>query len=50
LDRAGPNGDALVVSRRLSDAIQRAMATYMVHYAHCARLAHADIARESAVA
>ena len=50
LERAGASGDELRVSPRLSDAIRRVLAAYMVHYTHCARLACADIARESAVA
>jgi len=48
LDRAGTSGDAIKISPRLSDAVKRALATYMVHYTHCARLAHADISRERA--
>jgi hypothetical protein len=50
LERAGPGGDELAISQRLSDAIRRVLAAYMIHYTHCARLACADIARESAVA
>jgi hypothetical protein len=42
--------DEFKVSPRLSDAIRRVTATYLLHYTHCARLAHADIAAESAVA
>jgi hypothetical protein len=42
LDRVGASGDELKISPRLADAIQRVLATYMVHYAHCAHLACAD--------
>jgi hypothetical protein len=42
--------DQLEVSPRLADAVRRVAATYMLHYTHCARLAHADLAQESAVA
>ncbi len=48
LERAGGSGDALEVSPRLSDAVRRVLAIYLVHYTHCARLAYADIARDSA--
>ena len=50
LERAGPREDELRLSPRLSDAVRRVLAAYMVHYTHCARLAYADIAREDAVA
>jgi hypothetical protein len=50
LERAGPSGDEIGITPRLSDAVRRVLATYMVHYTHCACLAHADIATESAVA
>jgi hypothetical protein len=50
LERAGPSTDELTVSPCLSNAIRRVLAAYMIHYTHCARLACADIARESAVA
>jgi hypothetical protein len=49
LERAGPSGDDVAVSPRLSDAVRRVLALYIVHYTHCARLAHFDIGR-SAVA
>jgi hypothetical protein len=45
-----PSADELEIPPRLSDAIRRVLAAYMLHYTHCARLACADIARESAVA
>ena len=50
LERTGSSGDEIGMTPRLSDAVRRVLATYMVHYTHCARLAHADIATESAVA
>jgi hypothetical protein len=43
LHRVGPGGDEFAVSPRLADAIRRVLATYMVHYTHCARLACADL-------
>jgi hypothetical protein len=49
LERAGAS-DEFKVSSRLADAIRRVTATYMIHYTHCARLAHADLAAEGAVA
>jgi DNA-binding GntR family transcriptional regulator len=48
LERVG--ADRLKVSPRLAAAVRRVVATYMLHYTHCARLAHADMAQESAVA
>jgi hypothetical protein len=45
LERSGV--DQLEVSPRLADAVRRVAATYMLHYTHCARLAHADIAQEN---
>jgi hypothetical protein len=48
LQRTGPS--ELQVSPRLSDAIRRLVATYMLHYTDCARRAHADITRVGAVA
>jgi hypothetical protein len=50
LERAGASGDELKISPRLSDAIRRVLAAYMVHYLHCARLACVDLTGESAVA
>jgi AraC-like DNA-binding protein len=50
LERTGARGEAISVSPRLRDAIRRVLAAYLIHYAHCARLAHAEIAEESAVA
>ena len=49
LERVGASGDELKVSPRLSDAIRRVLAAYMIHYAHCARLARAEIGQESAI-
>jgi hypothetical protein len=45
LERVSAGGDELRVSPRLADAIRRVAATYMIHYAHCARLAYDDIAQ-----
>jgi hypothetical protein len=45
-----PSGEALELAPRLSDAIRRVLAAYMIHYTHCARLACADIAGEDAIA
>jgi hypothetical protein len=42
LDRVGSSGDQFRVSLRLSDAIRRIMAFYVIHYTHCARLAYAE--------
>ena len=50
LVRAGPSGDEVTVSSRLSDAVRRVLTLYILHYTHCARLTHADISRNSAVA
>jgi hypothetical protein len=50
LQRVSENADELLVSPRLADAFRRVTATYMMHYTHCARLACADLAAESAVA
>jgi hypothetical protein len=47
LDRVGSSGDELEVSPRLSEAIRRVTASYIVHYTHCAHLGRTDIARES---
>ena len=41
LDRVDASNDELKISPRLADAIRRVLATYMIHYAHCARLAWA---------
>jgi hypothetical protein len=48
LERIG--ADQLKIPPRLADAVRRLAATYMLHYTHCARLAHADMTQESAVA
>lgn len=45
LQRVSALGDELRVSPGLADAIRRVAATYMIHYTHCARLAHDDIAQ-----
>ena len=48
LERAGPSGDDLAVSSRLSDAVRRVLAIYIIHYTHCARLAYFDIGHKAA--
>jgi hypothetical protein len=50
LQRAGARRDEVTISPRLSDAVRRVLAHYIVHYTHCAGLAYADIAANSAVA
>ena len=47
LNRVSASGDELEVAPRLSDAVRRVVATYMLHYTHCARLACADMRQES---
>ena len=47
LNRVSASGDELAVAPRLSDAVRRVVATYMLHYTHCARLAYADMRQES---
>jgi hypothetical protein len=42
--------DELKPARHLATAVRRVTATYMLHYTHCARLACADLAAESASA
>jgi hypothetical protein len=49
LERANASGDELCLSPRLSDAVRRVLAAYMVHYTHCARLAYANIAHERVI-
>jgi hypothetical protein len=50
LERTGSRRDEVVITPRLSEAVRRVIAHYIVHYTHCARLAHADIGASSAVA
>ena len=47
LNRVSASGDQFEVAPRLSDAVRRVVATYMLHYTHCARLAYADIGQAS---
>jgi hypothetical protein len=50
LQRTGSRRDEVTISPRLAQAVRRVLAHYIVHYTHCARLAHADIGENSAVA
>ena len=43
----GRKRDGLAIAPRLSDAVRRVVATYMLHRTHCARLAYAGIGQMS---